>query len=157
MGVMFFPDPDKAFNHLFRITKPDGKCFITTWNQMEHLQIAERLVPRLRPDQAASEVSLKLWQIPWDDPEYLKAQLAKAGFRDYGVETKLEYIVYPGKDGFEFGAENLPKLYAKLIALKDEGEEEKWNRLWREELERENYTSEGVKLKMWANIAWGTK
>lgn len=50
------------------------------------------------------------------------------------METKLEYILYPGKEGLESGAEMVPKLYARLITLKD-GEEEKWNRLWREELQ----------------------
>ena len=154
---MFFPDADKALNHLFRVTKPGGKCFITTWYRLEHLEIAERLVRRLRPDQQASSTPLKFWQLPWDEPEYLKAQLSKSGFRDCGVQTRLEYILYPGKEGLDFGAENLPKLYAKLITLKDEAEEEKWNQLWREELERENYSNGDVRLKMWANIAWGTK
>ena len=87
MEVMFIPDSDKALNHLYRVTKPGGKCFIATWHRLEHFEIAERLIRRLRPDQGP----LKLWQVPWDDPEYLKAQLAKAGFRDCVVETKLEY------------------------------------------------------------------
>jgi SAM-dependent methyltransferase len=152
MEVMFIPDSDKALNHLYRVTKPGGECFIATWHRLEHFEIAERLIRRLRPDQGP----LKLWQVPWDDPEYLKAQLAKAGFRDCVVETKLEYILYPGKEDLEFGAEMVPKLYAKLVTLKD-GEVEKWNRLWREELQRESYSKEGARMKMWANIARGSK
>jgi ubiquinone/menaquinone biosynthesis C-methylase UbiE len=69
IGVRFIPDSDKALNHLYRVTKPGGKCFITTWHRLEHFQIAEQLIRRLRPDQGP----LKLWQVPWDDLDYLKA------------------------------------------------------------------------------------
>jgi len=124
--VIFFPDSDKALNYVFRVRQ---NAFITTRRRVEYLEIAELLIRRLRPDQRP----LKLWQAPWDDLEYSKARLLKAGLRDCDVETKLEYILYSGKEGLEFGTEIVPKLYARLITLKD-GEEEKRNQLWREEL-----------------------
>jgi len=149
---MFFPDAEKALKQLYRVTKPNGTCYVTSWHRMEHHQdIALRIIKRLRGENGQFDTPLVFWNQKLNDPNYLVSELEKAGFNDCGAETKLEYIIYPGVQGLEFAKENLPKLYAKFIVFK-EGEEEDWKKYWNEEMDQ-HYTSEGVKLKMWANIS----
>jgi SAM-dependent methyltransferase len=156
MGIMFFPDADKALQHLHRVTKPGGKCYITSWYRMQHRELAVKIVRQLRGSDATFNLSSPFWKEEMEDPAYLPTALGKAGFKDTAGETKLEYIVYKGEEGIAFGIENLPKLYAKMMQF-GEGEEEMWNQLWGDELREECVSGDGMRLKMWANIGWGTK
>ena len=45
----------------------------------------------------------------------------------------LEYVWYQGAKGVQFGFENLPKMYATMMKLKD-GEAEKFQQLREEDL-----------------------
>lgn len=156
MGIMFFPDADKAIQHLHRVTKSDGKCYITTWHQLQHRDLALTVLKRLRGPNATLDTVSPFWKKEMEDPSYLPSALGKIGFKNTGVETKLVFIEYKGEEGIAFGIENMPKLYAKMMKF-GAGEEEKWNQLWEEELRRECISEDGMRMKMWANIGWGTK
>jgi hypothetical protein len=156
MGIMFFPDADKAIQHLHRVTKPGGKCYITTWHQLQHRDLALTVLKRLRGPNATLDTVSPFWKIEMEDPAYLPSALGKAGFKNTGGETKLVFVEYKGEEGIAFGIENMPKLYAKMMKV-GVGEEEKWNQLWEEELRKECISEDGMRMKMWANIGWGTK
>jgi hypothetical protein len=99
---------------------------------------------------------MPFWNPQLEKPEYLKALLEKAGFRDCGVETTREEIFYKGQEGIKWGNEVLPRMYAKMMKFENEGEERKWGELWEEEL-RGCCDESGMKVEMRAIIAWGTK
>jgi hypothetical protein len=123
---------------------------------MQHRELAVKIVRLLRGSDATFDLSSPFWNEEMEDPAYLPTALGKAGFKDTAGETTLKYIVYRGEEGIAFGIENLPKLYAKMMQFND-GEEERWNQLWEEELRKECVSGDGMRLKMWANIGWGTK
>ena len=152
---MIFSEPEKAAKHLYRVTKPAGKCYITSWKDVGHKDVAIRVIKRLRGPNGTYDIPLTLWKKEMSDPEYLVSELEKVGFKNCQGETLLRYCVYPGKEGLEFGSGNLPKFYEKFIDFK-EGEEEKWLGIWAQELAKD-YSDGAVRLKMWANIVWGTK
>jgi SAM-dependent methyltransferase len=154
-GIMFVSDPDKALAQIYRTTKPGGVCYITSWNQLGHKIIAMKVIKRLRGENGRWDTPPNFWKEEWNDPAHLTSKLEQFGFKECAAEIKLEYINYPAPEGFSFAVENLPKLYANWITLK-EGEEEPWGKIWEEELLPYN-TSEGVKIPMWANIARGKK
>jgi hypothetical protein len=92
-----------------------------------------------------------------EDPGYLISEMEKVGFRDCGAEQRLVYATYPsGSRGINLAMELAPVLLSKYIDFKDELERERYQELWREEF-KQRETKEGLKIKMWANIVWGTK
>ena len=103
MGFMLFPQPEKAAKQLYRVTKPGGKCYITSWHRVGHTDIAIQVIKRLRGESGTYDIPLTFWKKEMEDPEYLVSELSNVGFKDCGAETKLRYIIYPGKEGINFG------------------------------------------------------
>jgi ubiquinone/menaquinone biosynthesis C-methylase UbiE len=155
MGFMFFPQPEKAAKHLYRVAKPGGKCYITSWKQVGYTDIAFRVIKALRGDQGTYDIPLVLWKKEMEDLDYLVSELTSAGFKDCTAENIVSYSVQPGMEGLKFMAASLPKHYEKFMKFK-EGEEEKWLGIWEEEVAKE-FSNGAVRIKMIANIASGTK
>jgi ubiquinone/menaquinone biosynthesis C-methylase UbiE len=151
---MMMPNPDKALAHLYRTTKPGGVCYISSWHRMGHLEIGMQVIKELRGEDGKWDFPPNLWKEEWNDPAYHKAKMEKAGFVDCGVKTILEHIIYPS---IEYAVEVVPQFYLPWITFK-EGEEASWNKIWAAEIRRySTLTEDGVKIPMWANIAWGKK
>src|SRR5271156_3067149 len=155
MGIMFMPDAEKALKHLYRVTKPGGQCYITSWHRMEHKEMAARVLKKLRGEDVNVAQTFPMWPPQMEDPDYLPSALAKVGFKNTGGEVKPEHMVYRGKDGIRIGYEFIPKLYERMMTFK-EGEQEKWNQLWNDELGKAT-SSDAMTIPVWAIIAWGTK
>jgi len=149
------PDPEKALKHLYRVTKPGGQCYITSWHRMEHKEMAARILRRLRGESVNVAETFPLWTPQMEDPKYLPSALEKVGFKNTGGEVRPDKMVYRGQDVIRIGYEFLPRLYERMITLED-GEQEKWNQLWNEELEKA-ISSDTLTIPAWAIIAWGTK
>jgi ubiquinone/menaquinone biosynthesis C-methylase UbiE len=151
MALFVVPDVERAMNHLYRTTKPGGKCYITSWHKGEWKDIATGLVKQLRGEDA--DIDLTLWKQEWWDPQHLVSLLEKVGFGNCHVETTLQHMNYPGSEtGLVVAVATLSKMSAQVFKLK-ENEQERWKTLWEDALEGMH----GVKVKMWANIGWGTK
>ena len=156
MGIMFFSELDKALGHLYRTTKPGGKCFITSWKRVETREMGERCLKRLRGQDGQFDVPLHFWDQEMENPEYLFSKLEKLGFKDCNALTKLEYAVYSGPNRLDVVMNTIPGLFSRFVKFKDDEEKNKWNQIWKEEFEKLDSGIE-IKLKMWVNIAWGTK
>ena len=85
----------------------------------------------------------------------MQGLLEQVGFRECGHENRKEFIFYKGDEGIQWGMQCLPRLYGKMMKF-GEGEEERWQTLWEEEL-RGCCDEDGMKIEMWANVAWGRK
>ena len=157
MAIMYLPEPAKALAHLYRVTRPGGICFITTWHRTETRTIGEHVLRRLRGRHDAVDRPMHFWKREMEDPGYLISEMEKVGFRDCRAEQRLVYATYPcGLRGIDLAMELAPVLLSKYIDFKDEMERERYKELWREEF-KQRETKEGLRIKMWANIVCGTK
>ena len=157
MAIMYLPDPTKALKQLYRITKPGGKCFITTWNRTETKSMGENVLKRLRGCPYSTDRPVKFWDPEMEDPEYLISEMQKVGFNRAGAERKLVFARYPdGDEGIDLAMQLAPVLLNRFIDFRDDFEKQEYERLWREEFEKRQ-TNGGLQIKMWANIFWGTK
>lgn len=157
MAIMYLSEPTKALAHLYRVTQTGGKCFITTWRRTETREMGEQVLSSLREcHNAVDKPSFQFWKPEMEDPAYLMSEMEAAGYRDCGAEEKLVYASYPGADGIDRAMELAPMLLSRFIDFRDDNEMEQYKHLWREEFKKRQ-TKEGLKIKMWANIVWGTK
>jgi hypothetical protein len=154
MAIMYLPECSKALGHLYRVTRPDGKCFITTWHRTETREMGERVLRRLRG--CNDWVDIQFWKAEMENPGYLISVMEKAGFRDCGAEQVLVYATYPGHQGLDLAMELAPVLLSKYVDFRDDKERQLYKQLWREEFKSRQMEGE-LKVKMWANIVWGTK
>lgn len=153
---MFFPSQTQALQQLHRVTRPNGLTYITTWSRLGHKDLCNGVLRKYRPSNPTLDTPMPFWNPDIEKPEYLVKLLEEAGFRDCAVETKKEEIFYPGEEGIKWGMEILPRMYAKMMKFEGQDEERRWKALWGEEL-RGCCDETGMKVPMWANIAWGTK
>jgi|SRR5579859_7917732 len=157
MALMYLSEPTKALAHLYRVTRSGGQCFITTWRRTETGEIGEQVLSRLREcHNAVDRPSFQSWKPEMEDTTYLISEMEAAGFSDCGAEEKLVYAMYPGAHGIDLAMELAPVLLSRFIDFRDDNEREKYKQLWREAFMKRQ-TEEGLKIKMWANIVWGTK
>ena len=150
------PESEKALKHLYRITKPGGKCCISTPNKLGHTRIGQQVIKRLRGPQGEFDRIPSPWADDWTRPEYLVSRLQNVGFKDCVSEVKLEWGLYEGNEGVGIAVDTFSRLYQLWIEFR-EGEEEKWRPLWEEELVKECGDGHGFKMDIWVNVAWGTK
>jgi SAM-dependent methyltransferase len=156
MAIMYLPNPTKALEHLHRVTKPSGKCFITTWNATETKSIGETVLQRLQ-EGISTERPVKFWNPEMEDSEYLISEMQKVGFKECVAERKVVYASYPsGSEGVDLAMELAPVLLSRFIDFRDEEEHERYGMLWREEFEKRQ-TGQGLRIEMCANIVWGKK
>src|SRR5579859_413486 len=154
MGIMPLPNADKALSHLYRTLKPGGTCVITSWYRLQYHDLGLEILKRLRGEDAYYDIDASKWKAEWLDPQYLKTQMERAGFKDCRVETILEYSRY---ESLEYAAKVMPKVSGMLVKFK-EGEEELWGKYWEESLRKYCLAGDGtVNMKMSANIGCSTK
>ena len=155
MGIMFLSNPERGLEQLHRVSKPGGKCYFTTWHGMESIDMAKRVVKRLRGEDGNFDYPPQLWKAEMEDPKYLVSELERIGFNECGSETTETYLCYPGPNTIDVAMRFLPMLFQRFLNFKD-NEKERWLQLWREEFKKYE-TEEGIKIKMWPNYVWGTK
>ena len=156
MGIMLLSNPEKALEQLYRVSKPGGKCYFTTWHRMESINMSKRVIKRLRGDDGNFDYPPRLWKPEMEDPKYLVSELERIGFKECGSETREVYLCYSGFSGIDVAMRFLPTLFQRFVNFKDDEEKERWFQLWREEFKKHE-TEEGIKMKMWPNYVWGTK
>jgi len=79
-GVMAFPDPAAAFSNFRRMLKPTGRLAFVCWRSLDENELD------LLPLRAAGlEHLLDPTPFSFADPHYLRATLAKAGFKDIRI------------------------------------------------------------------------
>lgn len=155
MGIMLVPTPEKALEELYRVTKPGGKCYFTTWHRMGSAEIAKQVIQGLRGDDATFDHLPRFWKPEMQDPKYLVSELERIGFKECGAEIPEKSIIYSQPNATDIAMRFMPKLFQRFLIFKD-GEEERWPGLWKEEF-RKRETEAGVAIKMWPVYVWGTK
>jgi hypothetical protein len=156
MGIMLLSNPEKGLEQLHRVSKPGGKCYVTTWRGMESIDMAKRVIKRLRGEDGNFDFPLQIWKPEMEDPNYLVSELERIGFKECGSETTETYLFYTGPDAIDVAVTVLPALFHRFLNFKDDKEKERWFQLWREEFKKYE-TEEGIKIKGWPNYIWGTK
>lgn len=155
MGIMLLPNPEKGLEELYRVTKPGGKCYFTTWHKLETSEIAHRVVQRLRGHNGTFDIPPVFWKPEMQDPKYLVSELERIGFKECGAKIVEKRLVYLEQDAIGLAMRFIRKLFQRFLIFKD-GEEEQWDKIWIEELNRLN-TEVGITFKMWPIYVWGTK
>jgi ubiquinone/menaquinone biosynthesis C-methylase UbiE len=88
MGLMFFPDPQKGAEHIYRTLKPGGTAIVTSWKSSGYLPLIHEAQQTVRPDDAPWK-----WPIPevWFQGEHLRQMLEGAGLKDVEMSEKTVY------------------------------------------------------------------
>jgi ubiquinone/menaquinone biosynthesis C-methylase UbiE len=88
-GVMFFPERQKAVNEAYRVLKPGGKYFFTTWKKYDIIsKMANDIIMQQFSDDPPDFYSIPFSMV---DPKEHKQLLLNAGFRNvdvHGVSKK---------------------------------------------------------------------
>jgi ubiquinone/menaquinone biosynthesis C-methylase UbiE len=94
-GIMFFQDRPKAVSEMHRVMKPGGRLAVAAWRSIEHNPAYGEIVAVL-DEQVGTEAGDAV-RMPFclGDPEEIVDMLSGVGFRDIGVETKVEQARFP--------------------------------------------------------------
>jgi len=84
-GLMFFPDRPRGFRELFRVLRPRGRAFVTSWASVEKspLMLA-RIAAWKAADPSAPSPQKNVMTL--ENPELFATEMKAAGFEDVVVE-----------------------------------------------------------------------
>jgi len=126
-AIFFIPSPLLALQSIHRVLKPGGLAGISTWNVVGWAKFIPEIVRRSKPDSKFAN-KYEFWQGAWDDPEFVKGQLVKAGFEEEKIGWKfVESGIKSPVEQFALKALGLDGSVFKGIA-----EEEEWTESERE-------------------------
>ncbi len=155
-GIMFFPDPVKAFAAMARVLKPRGRCAVTNWSGRERHRLLAPIAAAVNRVMPASPVAQALSApSPLADPADLKHQLEVAGFHDV-VITEASHTFRTSKEVY---AQELHRSNPQGIQMMQRLHDQVGSRLrmaLQDELE-EQFGDGQVELTGVANIAVGFK
>ena len=86
-GIMFFQDKPKALREIFRVLKPRGRFYFSTWDRIEFNAIAEvarQVVQETFPDDPPAFIEKGPYS--FFDPEAIRHLLETAGFDHIEIE-----------------------------------------------------------------------
>lgn len=85
LGLMIFPEEQKALTEIRRVLKPGGRAAASVWAKAEQVPLVECALACIRRLLPAPKVA-RLSVFRLGDPEHLKVLFSAAGFRQVGVE-----------------------------------------------------------------------
>jgi ubiquinone/menaquinone biosynthesis C-methylase UbiE len=148
---MFFPNYDKGFSEMYRVTKEGGTCVILTWRESEQMKIIEearrRVVGNIIEHQTQGHVN-------FFEKENLLIEYAKnAGFKTAEV-TQSAQVWWFSVEFFDNFTTN-----PAVLQLGSDLTEEQMEQYKQEikNIARERATEKGIKLDVVANILKATK
>jgi ubiquinone/menaquinone biosynthesis C-methylase UbiE len=103
LSVMFFPDYDKGFSEMYRVTKEGGTCMIVTWKDVDTIRIFEEARRRVGPYTPNHDVHGH--GAFFEKPERLAEYAKRAGFKSAEV-TEISHVWYFSMQDFERLASN---------------------------------------------------
>ena len=92
-GVMLVPDQARALREMVRVTKPDGRVFVTAYAGPEELQFLQFFISAMRavaPDFEGLPDDPPPLEFQISDPKVLARRLTDAGLKDVRVERTAE-------------------------------------------------------------------
>jgi ubiquinone/menaquinone biosynthesis C-methylase UbiE len=84
-GVIFFPDRSKGFAEMFRVLRPGGSAFITSWLETDTINYGYALAQRFGNEEEAKEKFSKPMILA--DKEIFRKEMHEAGFVDIKIDT----------------------------------------------------------------------
>jgi len=160
-GIFFCKDPNLAASHIYRSLTPDGTALITSWHLVGYLDPIRKTHKTLYPNEPTITMP---FSEQWEDPNYVKALLVKAGFDEGKVQvtqqdTSMRYAT------LKEAAAMFTEMFTTML-LGPKGWESPEARNAFEERLAENFKgsgnysddgTDGVRVRMVANIAACTK
>lgn len=113
---ILFPQPEEVTKHLYRVTKPVWKCYITSLRSVGHKDLAIQAIKCLRRENGIYYIPFYLLEKEMEDPEHLALEV---GHQDLSGRNTIEIYELSRKERIMFDSANLAKLYQKVINLKD--------------------------------------
>eukprot|EP01117_Protostelium_nocturnum_P008682 TRINITY_DN3114_c0_g2_i1.p1 TRINITY_DN3114_c0_g2~~TRINITY_DN3114_c0_g2_i1.p1 ORF type:complete len:228 (-),score=75.61 TRINITY_DN3114_c0_g2_i1:41-724(-) len=150
-GIMF-SDEDPALSHIFRTLKPGGTAVVTTWSEVEHLEVGLEVARRIAGKEVKPQGKLAdILVNGWSRPDWIKEAFKRIGFPDVKITLEEDLMEY--KESFMA----LPKVWWKESLSYDFSQEDKdrWDPEW-DKLIKEKIDSK-AQLKMVAIISIATK
>ena len=103
-GIFLFPHPAKAAKETHRTLKRGGTALVTSWLELEWLQILQEVQKSVKPDEAA-------WQGPfagWMEKSKLQNVMLEGGFELEKVKVDTIKMLLGGQDRDEYLATMKP-------------------------------------------------
>lgn len=121
-GLMFFPDRMCGYQEIYRTLKPGGKTVISSWaptTQSPLMMAIFGAVRAMNPDIPEPQTDIE----SLENPEFFKAELTKAGFRDVEVLPVSNSVLVNSVEEFW---DDMVKGSAPLVMMKNSIPEEVW-------------------------------
>lgn len=94
LGIMYFPDPDKALSEMYRVLKPGGRCVVAIWGSRKKCGWAE-IFP-IVDSRVSSDVCPMFFNL--GEKDVIKFPFQKAGFEDVSIQKIEVNLHYPNEE-----------------------------------------------------------
>lgn len=121
-GLMFFPDRMQGYKEIYRTLKTGGKTIISSWAATTQSPIMMAMFGALKamnPDLAEPQTDIE----SLENPDFFKAELLKAGFKDVKVLPVTGVIQVDSVEEFWV---DMVKGSAPLVMMKNSMPEDVW-------------------------------